>query len=70
MVATIDREELKGKIERRDKFILAEILPPFQYEAAHLPGAVNVPPGQLRELVPKLLPDKNAEIVVYCGSFT
>ncbi len=70
MVATIDREELKAKIERRDKLVLAEILPPLQYEAAHLPGAVNIPPGQVRELAPKLLPDKNADIVVYCGSFT
>lgn len=70
MGATISREDLKGKINRHDKFILMETLAPEAYAHAHLPGAVNAPPDRIRELAPKLVPTKDAEIVVYCASPT
>ena len=69
MVATITREELKAKMDRGDNFVLLEILPEKYYRRLHLPGAVNLPPGKVSELAPELLPDKGAEVVVYCGSF-
>jgi hypothetical protein len=70
MVQTISREELKAKIDRHDPFILAEVLAPGQYERAHLPGAVNLPPDRVTALAATLLPDKHQEIVVYCGGPT
>jgi rhodanese-related sulfurtransferase len=70
MVKTISRDELKQKIDRKDDFLLVETLPKVAYEHAHLPGAINLPTDQLHVLAPKLLPDKNAEIVVYCASPT
>jgi rhodanese-related sulfurtransferase len=36
----------------------------------HLPTAKNLPPDQVKALAPTLVPDKNAEIVVYCASPT
>jgi len=70
MVATISRDELKGKIDRGGKFQLVETLPPTAFHHAHLPGAINLPPDRVSELAPTLLPDKAAEIVVYCASPT
>jgi rhodanese-related sulfurtransferase len=70
MIKTISRDELKQKIDRHDDFTLAETLPSVAYEHAHLPGAINLPLNQVNVLAPKLLPDKNAEIVVYCASPT
>jgi len=70
MVKTISRLQLKTKIDRGDKFSLIETLPVTAYEHAHLPGAINLPPDRVRELAPTLLPDKEAEIVVYCASPT
>ena len=67
---TISREELKGKIDRGEAFTLVETLAEVAYQLAHLPGAINLPPDRLRELAPRLLPDKGAEIVVYCASPT
>ena len=29
--------------------------------------AINLPPDRVKELAPTLLPDKNADIVVYCA---
>ena len=67
-VKTISREELKAKLDREDDFVLVESLSEEQYEHAHLPGAVNIPPGRVRELADELIPDKDADVVVYCGS--
>jgi len=70
MVETISRDELKAKIDRGDLFTLVETLPETAYHHAHLPGAINLPPDRLKLLAAKLLPDKNAEVVVYCASPT
>jgi rhodanese-related sulfurtransferase len=66
----ITLEELKGKIDRKERFYLVEAQAPMMYRDAHLPGALNVPPSQVAELAPRLLPDKDAEVVVYCSGPT
>jgi rhodanese-related sulfurtransferase len=68
-IEIITREGLKEKMDRGDEFFLIEVLPERSYRHAHLPGAVNLPAGRVRELAPGLLPGKAADIVVYCGSF-
>jgi rhodanese-related sulfurtransferase len=71
MPGTISREELKAKIDNEsDRFLLVETLAPDRYEHAHLPGAINLPPDRIAELAPTLLPNRQAEIVVYCASPT
>jgi len=70
MLATISRDELKMKIDRRETFVLVETLPVTAYQHAHLPGAINLPPDHVKQLAPTLLPDKTAEIVVYCAKPT
>ena len=67
-MATISRDELRFKLDRGDEFLLVETLPEEQYRHTHLPGAINLPPDVVRESAPELLPDKHADIVVYCGS--
>ncbi len=67
---TISRTELKSKIDGKQNFKLVETLPPAAYEHAHLPGAINLPPDQVKSIAPKLLPDKQADIVVYCANLT
>lgn len=68
MVQRITREDLKAKLDRGDKVALVEALPAKYYEDKHLPGAINIPHDQVDALAPGLLPDKTAEIVVYCAS--
>src|SRR5215207_6294146 len=65
MVANIAREELKAKMDRGDDFVLVEALSHTHYASSHLPGAINLPYEFVDE-AEKLLPDKDAEIVVYC----
>lgn len=68
MVKTITRAELKEKIDRGDRFTLVETLPEQTFSHAHLPGAINLPPDRVQKMAPALLPDKTADIVVYCAS--
>ena len=70
LVPVISKEELKAKIDRNDNFMLVEALAPQAYHLVHLPGAINLPPNRVAELAPERLPDKSAEIVVYCASPT
>ncbi len=67
---TITRQELKNRLDRHENFVLVETLPRTAYEHAHLSTAINLPPDQIEELAPRLLPDKDTEIVVYCASPT
>ena len=66
MVENIDRDELRVKLDRGDHVVLLEVLAPPYYRHSHLPGAVNLPPGTTAEMAADLLPDKDAEIVLYC----
>jgi rhodanese-related sulfurtransferase len=70
MARTISRDELKAKIDRKDNFLLVETLPATAYHHNHLPGAINLPPEGVTSLASQILPDKNAEIVVYCANPT
>ena len=68
MVATISRDELKQKLDNGERLVLVETLAPTAFEHAHLPGAINLPPDRVAENAPELLPDKSADIVVYCAN--
>ena len=66
MITSIERDELKAKIDQGDHFFLLEVLGPQYYRHSHLPGALNLPPVKVAEMAPTLLPEKDAEIVLYC----
>ena len=65
MVKEISREELKAKMDRGDDFVLMEALSRRHYESSHLPRAINLPYEFVDE-AERVLPDKRADIVVYC----
>ena len=68
MAATISRDELKQKLDRGDEFVLVETLGEEKFRHSHLPTAINIPPDRLAELAEQMIPDKSAEIIVYCAS--
>lgn len=66
---TINREELRMKIDRKDDFVLLETLPKESFEEGHLPGARNLPVDEIENRASSLIPKKDTEVVVYCASF-
>jgi rhodanese-related sulfurtransferase len=67
---TITIAELAARLASNQPPVVAEILSPSYFAVGHLPGAVNVPLDGFVETAARVLPDKAAEIVVYCASDT
>lgn len=66
----VSLDELRAKMQRGDTFVLVEALAEHAYRKGHLPGAMNLPRSKVDALAPSLLPDKGAEIIVYCRART
>jgi rhodanese-related sulfurtransferase len=47
-----------------------DVLPAESYAAGHIAGALSLPLEQVASRAQELLPDRSAEIAVYCGKFT
>lgn len=60
----INREELKAKLERGDRFKLVLALAPEVYEQMHIPGSLNF--KNPVEAAENLDPDE--EVIVYCSN--
>jgi len=68
MTPKITLDKLRERISANPALVLVEALPEQYYRHSHLPGAVNIPHDSVDELAPPLLPNKDAEIVVYCAN--
>ena len=67
MPTRITREDLQGRLARSSRPVLVEALGAAFYGDAHLPGAINIPPGQVDRLARQLIPDRDSPVVVYCS---
>jgi glyoxylase-like metal-dependent hydrolase (beta-lactamase superfamily II)/rhodanese-related sulfurtransferase len=66
-IAFISMEELQHHVEHRDKsLVLLDVREREVFRAGHLPGALNIPRGELELRADKELPDPTARILTYC----
>ena len=70
MPKEITRDELKRKIDSRQKLVLIEALPAKYFQQSHLPGAINIPHDAADAAFAQAAPDRDTEIVVYCAGAT
>lgn len=59
----VDRDNLLKRVIERAVTVL-DVRPAEEYRAGHIPGALSVPLGQLKELLSKL--PKDQDVVAYC----
>ena len=65
----IDRAEIVAR--RADpEFVLVDVLARVSYEEGHLPGALSLPLAEIEGRARAVLPDRDADIAVYCASGT
>jgi rhodanese-related sulfurtransferase len=73
-VDTITRDELHRLYKRNGTLpagtTLVDVLSPESYATRHIPGAINLPVADIPRRAPEVLPDRDAPIIVYCGSPT
>lgn len=58
----LSRTELAARLG--DGVVVWDVRPPEEYEAGHVPGAVSVPPGEVRRRLRSV--PKDAVVVAYC----
>jgi rhodanese-related sulfurtransferase len=62
---TISCDEFQRKLESGERLVIVDALAPMSFAHSHLPGAINMPPERVEA---KRIPDRDAEIVVYCAN--
>ena len=62
-LAYMDREELLGRLNSGDVVVL-DVRPRPEFDAGHVPGAINVPPEELQRRLSDL--PRGKQVVAYC----
>jgi len=62
-------QQLDARLKSKTPPVVIDVLSQKSFAASHIKGAINIPMSDIKKTAPTLLPDKNAAIVVYCGSY-
>lgn len=68
-VPTIELDELRRRLDD-PALTIVDVLARESYLSAHLPGAISLPVAEIETRAPGMLPDRGADIAVYCSSAT
>jgi sulfur-carrier protein adenylyltransferase/sulfurtransferase len=66
-VRLVSLDELKRKLENGKGFTLVDVREKEEFRAGYIPGAVHVPRSYLEMQAEQKLPNKSAEIILYCA---
>ena len=64
----ITAQEAKARMEKNPHAIVLDVRTEAEYRSGHVKGAVLLPLDRLEAEAESVLPDKNAEILIYCRS--
>jgi rhodanese-related sulfurtransferase len=65
---TISLQAILSALDEGRPPTFVEALPKQYFDQGHLPRALNINVGEVKDKAPTALPDKRAPIVVYCAS--
>ena len=68
MYQQITQEKAKEIMDSDEDFIILDTREQDEYDAGHIPGAILIPYTEIENQAEKMLPDKDALILVYCRS--
>lgn len=60
-------KEVKQRMDRGDNFVLIDIREDNEWDKGHIPGAIHMGRGIIERDIEQRVPDKNAELILYCG---
>lgn len=58
---------VKERIDQGEQFYLVDVREESEWQHSHLPNAIHLSKGVIERDIEKIIPDKNAEIILYCG---
>ncbi len=60
-------EVVKSRMDQGESFILIDIREDHEWALGYIPGAIHLGKGIIERDIEKTIPDRNADIVLYCG---
>ena len=60
-------DEIKARMDRREKFVLIDVREDREYDQGHLPGAVHLGKGIIERDIEGKYADLTTPLVLYCG---
>ncbi len=64
----ISQKEAKERMDSGDEIIILDVRTKEEYDEKHIPNSILIPNESILDERPELLPDLDAEILVYCRS--
>jgi len=64
-----DVRTVKERLDRGERFHLIDVREESEWARGRLPGAVHLGKGVIERDIEELIPDTEAEIVLYCGGY-
>jgi rhodanese-related sulfurtransferase len=59
--------ELKKRLDAKEEFHLIDVREDHEWAAGHIPGAIHLSRGIIERDIESQIPDREAEILLYCG---
>jgi rhodanese-related sulfurtransferase len=60
-------DEVKAKLDRKERFLLIDVREESEFAKDHLPGAIHLGKGIIERDIEERVPDQNAVMILYCG---
>ena len=64
----ISAADAKARVDSGDEIIILDVRTQEEFDEAHIPGAILIPNETILDEQPELLPNLDAEILIYCRS--
>jgi len=62
----ISSEQVQSLMTGKKNVMLIDVRMPEEYQAAHIPGAINIPADRMRADRNLLPNDKSTQLIIYC----
>lgn len=68
MYEQITPGEAKNIMDSGEEYIVLDTREQDEFDSGHIPGAILIPYTEIDKKAEQMIPDKNAQILVYCRS--
>jgi len=65
-IVEVTPQQVKADMDAGKQVILLDVRDSVEFDAGHLPKAMNISRGLLEFKIGRMIPDRNANIVLYC----
>lgn len=66
-IKEIDLIELQKRMANKENFYLVDVREKEEFDRGYIDGAIHLSKGVIERDIERIIPDKAAEIVLYCG---